>query len=158
MGVCLVILVWRGSRHFCNTKINCERRWRKRGTVPLCKVAVQMGDFLPNIRTEGTYCISGAAFTDGFKQLESPASWHTTDLSSQMTGFKRGELKARFPNFAFLAVIRKHNIPRCIWVADSLMTIRYHHNQSSPVCEDWALSPVTLNSKLYKQHYRFFPD
>ena len=59
------------------------------GTAPLYKVAVQTDDLLPHICIEGTYCISMTAFANGFKQLESPASWHTTDLPSQMAGFKK---------------------------------------------------------------------
>lgn len=85
MPVLLLLLVLHGSTHFCNTKSYCERRWRKRGTALLFKVAVQMDDPLPHTYVEDMYHSNVAAFAKGFEQLETPASRHTTDLPSEMT-------------------------------------------------------------------------
>ncbi|RMC05333.1 hypothetical protein DUI87_18522 [Hirundo rustica rustica] len=48
-----------------------------------------MDDPLPHACVEDMYHNNVAAFTKGFEQLESPASWHTTDLPSEMTHFKK---------------------------------------------------------------------
>lgn len=102
--------------------------------------------------------------------LMASSSWNRLPLGAQLTSHlkwqasKKREWKPRFPKFTFLSIIRRHNVPRCIWVVDNLITmllslITYyyiilcpynygHHNQSPPAHEDWALSPMTVNSKL----------
>lgn len=52
-----------------------------------------MGDLLPHVCIEGMYHISVEAFAKSLKQLESPTSWQTTDLLSQMTGLKKEIMK-----------------------------------------------------------------
>lgn len=44
---------------------------------------------LPNTCVEDMHHSNVAAFAKGFKQLESPASWHTTVLPSEITHFKK---------------------------------------------------------------------
>lgn len=48
-----------------------------------------MGDPLPHVSVGDMYHSNVAAFAKSFKQLESPASRHTTDLPSEMTHFKK---------------------------------------------------------------------
>lgn len=144
----LFIYLYFSSTNFYNTQIHCERGWWGLGQ-PNSFPATKRDRIHHLLQVHPLSC--PACWTiPGFVLAVAP-----TEPFAEPARLPAGTGNQLLPLLLYSSpsfqnshsyIIKRGNIPRCIWVVDNLVTMD-HHKQSPPIHEDRALSPMTVNSK-----------